>query len=54
MRERIIVAIASAAVGGVFTYAVKALTMEGRLDGIERAIVRIEARLYSTDMSNAK
>jgi hypothetical protein len=45
MNEKIIVGILSALASGVLTYAFKAASIEGRLEGIERAIVRIEAKL---------
>lgn len=44
--QRVAVALVSALAGGVLTYTVKALTIEGRLDGIERAVQRIEQRVY--------
>lgn len=47
IHEKIIVALVSAIAGGVLTYAAKALTIEGRLDGIEKAVQRIEQRLYT-------
>lgn len=43
--QKIVVAIASALVGGFMTYAGKALSIEGRLDGIERAVIRIEQKI---------
>lgn len=46
MLEKIIVAMVSAVAGGVLTYAVKAVAIEGRLDGIERSVQRIENRLF--------
>lgn len=46
MIEKVLVAALSAVAGGLFTYSAKALTIEGRLDGIERSIVRIESRLF--------
>lgn len=45
MSEKIIVGIVSAIASGVLTYAFKAASMEGRIEGIERAIIRIEASL---------
>ena len=44
--EKIIVALLSAMLGGLGTYGLKAITIEGRLDAIERAVIRIEKRLY--------
>ena len=46
MLEKIIVAMVSAVAGGLLTYAVKAVAIEGRLDGIERSVLRIETRLF--------
>lgn len=46
MLEKIIVALVSAMAGGVLTYAAKTLTIEGRLDAIERSVSRIETRLF--------
>lgn len=43
--QKILVAVASALAGGFLTYAGKALSLEGRLDGIERAVIRIEQRI---------
>ena len=46
MLEKIIVAMVSAMAGGLLTYAAKTLTIEGRLDAIERSVSRIETRLF--------
>ena len=50
MFEKIIVAVASAAsgalAGATLTYTLKAVQLEGRIDGIERSIQRIESRLF--------
>ncbi len=46
MTERVVVAVISALAGGMLTYGAKTLTLEGRLDAIERALVRIEQRIY--------
>lgn len=46
MLEKIIVAMVSAMAGGLLTYASKTLTIEGRLDAIERTVTRIETRLF--------
>lgn len=46
MLEKITVAVASALAGGVLTYTTKALTLEGRIDAIERSVQRIEHRLF--------
>jgi hypothetical protein len=43
--EKILVALISALAGGMLTYATKAIAIEGRLDGIERAVIRIEAKI---------
>lgn len=45
MTEKVVVAIVSALASGVLTYSFKAATIEGRLDGVEKALVRIEAKL---------
>lgn len=45
MTEKIVVGLVSAIASGVLTYAFKAASIEGRLDGVERALVRIEAKL---------
>lgn len=46
MLEKVAVALLSAVAGGLFTYSAKALTIEGRLDSIERSVTRIEHRLF--------
>ncbi|MDR7095528.1 hypothetical protein [Hydrogenophaga laconesensis] len=46
MLEKIIVAIVSAMVGGVLTYSAKMLSLEGRIDAMERSLIRIETRLF--------
>lgn len=43
--QKIILGVLAAMAGGFMTYAGKALTIEGRLDGIERAVIRIESKL---------
>ena len=43
--QKLILSIAGAMIGGVFTYGLKAVSIEGRLDGIERAVMRIENKL---------
>jgi hypothetical protein len=45
MLEKIVMAVIGAVAGGMITWSTKALTIEGRLDGIERAVVRIERKL---------
>lgn len=45
MIEKIVMAVVGAIAGGMITWSTKALTIEGRLDGIERAVVRIEGKL---------
>ena len=45
MTEKIVLACISALAGGLLTYGVKAISIEGRLDGIERAVIRIEHKL---------
>lgn len=45
MNEKIILSVVAALAGSVLTYAFKAVSIEGRLDGIERAVTRIEAKL---------
>ena len=45
MADKIIVALLSAILGGGFTYAIKAAGLEGRMDGIERGMIRIENKL---------
>ena len=47
MLEKIVVALIGALAGGFLTYGVKAVSLEGRLDGIERAVLRIESRLQT-------
>jgi len=44
--EKVLVAIVSASLGGLGTYMAKTLLIEGRLDAIERAVNRIEQRLF--------
>lgn len=46
MLEKIIVAMVSAMAGGLLTYGTKGLTLEGRIDAIERSVQRIEMRLF--------
>lgn len=43
--EKIIMSVAAAVLGSVMTYGMKAISIEGRLDGIERAVIRIEQKL---------
>lgn len=45
MTEKIVTAIIAALAGGMLTWSMKAMQIEGRLDGIERAVMRIEQRL---------
>lgn len=45
MTEKILVALVSAVASGMLTYSFKAATIEGRLDGVEKALIRIEAKL---------
>lgn len=45
MTEKIVVALISAMASGMLTYSFKAATIEGRLDGVEKALIRIEAKL---------
>ena len=45
MADKIIVALLSAILGGGFTYAIKAAALEGRMDGIEKTVERIENKL---------
>lgn len=54
MAERVIVALVSALAGGVMTYTVKAVAIEGRLDAIERGVARIEQRLFPVDPQAAR
>lgn len=44
--HKVVLAILSAVAGALLTYGAKALTIEGRLDGIERAVHRIEERVF--------
>lgn len=46
MKEKIALAVVSALLGGALGNIAEAMQTKGRLDSIERAIVRIEARLY--------
>lgn len=46
MIEKLLVAVLSAAAGGLLTYGANVLKIEGRLDGIERSVTRIEQRLF--------
>ena len=45
--QKIIMSMAAAVLGGAMTYSMKAISIEGRLDGIERAVVRIENKIMS-------
>ena len=45
LTQKIIISMMAALVGSVGTYFTKAVSMEGRLDGIERAVIRIEQKL---------
>lgn len=46
--QKLIMSMAAAVLGGAMTYSVKAISLEGRLDGIERAVIRIENTLLNT------
>lgn len=43
--QKVIMSMAAAVLGGAMTYSMKAISIEGRLDGIERAVIRIENKL---------
>lgn len=43
--QKFALSVAAAMIGGALTYGMKAVSIEGRLDGIERAVIRIENRL---------
>lgn len=45
MLTKFLMSVAAAMLGGVMTYGMKAVSIEGRLDGIERAVMRIENNL---------
>lgn len=45
MMEKIVSGIVGALVGAVMTYGTKGIQIEGRLDGIERAVIRIEHKI---------
>jgi hypothetical protein len=51
MFDKILVAIISAAAGGLMTYGVKAVSLEGRIMGIEKSVDRIERRLFPVTAS---
>mgnify|MGYP006913923949 CR=1 FL=1 len=46
MLEKALLAICSAVAGSLLTYGANVLKIEGRLDGIERSVTRIEQRLF--------
>ncbi len=46
MLERAALALLSAVAGGMLTYGANVLKIEGRLDGLERSLARIEGRLF--------
>lgn len=45
MIEKVAAAVAGALFGAVMTYGLKGVQIEGRLDGIERAVIRIEHKI---------
>lgn len=45
MTEKVLTAIVSALAGGVFTFSMSAVRLEGRVDAIEKSLTRIEQRL---------
>ena len=45
MLGKFMLSLAAAMLGGVMTYGLKAVSIEGRLDGIERAVMRIENKI---------
>ncbi len=48
MSDKIFAAVAGALVGAVMTYGAKAISLEGRLDAMEKTLQRIEFRLFPT------
>lgn len=46
MLTKFLLSVAAAMLGSVMTYGMKAVSIEGRLDGIERAVIRIENKLH--------
>ncbi len=48
MGEKIIIGVVSAIASSVLTYAFKAASIEGRLDNVERSLIRIELFLRPT------
>lgn len=54
MREKIIVGALSAMLSGGLTVALNNANTAGRLDGIERAVIRIENRLDSMQRPQEK
>ena len=44
---KVVMSMAAAVLGGAMTYSMKAISIEGRLDGIERAVIRIENKLLN-------